>query len=92
MINLNPKTAEETLVLVASEPVDWVQMQLWANLNPENRVKSAMNALIFARAALRNTFEIRFPDLSPSQINMKILAHFSSSREFSRRHTEKTIE
>ena len=80
MINLDPRTAQETLAIVASEPVDWVQMQLWANLNPENRVKSAMNALIFARAALRNTFEIRFPELSPSEINMKILAHFTSLR------------
>jgi hypothetical protein len=82
MINLNPKTAQETLALVASEPVDWVQMQLWANLSPESRVNSAMNALLFARAALRGTFETRFPDLSPAEVNMKILSHFSTLQNY----------
>jgi hypothetical protein len=77
---LNPTSVEDTLAAVASQPIDWVQLRLWAELASEERVKTGMNALIFARAALRSTLQERFPEKSIAEINMKVLMHFTKLR------------
>ena len=77
---LNPTSVEDTLAAVASQPIDWVQLHLWAELTSEERVKAGMNALIFARAALRGTLQERFPEKSTAEINMRVLAHFTKLR------------
>lgn len=62
------------------EPVDWVQMRLTANLSPADRVLAGMRVTTFARAALRGTFARRFPELSRSELNMKVLAYLTPVR------------
>lgn len=61
-------------------PVDWVQVKLIANLSPGRRIVPGLRAQAFAMAALRGTLSRRFPHLSPSQLNMKVLAHFTPIR------------
>ena len=61
-------------------PVDWVQVKLIANLPPARRIVPGLRAQAFAMAALRSTLRCRFPNLSPSQLNMKVLAHFTPIR------------
>lgn len=62
------------------DPVDWVQMQLIANLPPHRRITPGMSAQAFAMAIFRSTLKRRYPDLTRSEINMKVLAHFSPVR------------
>lgn len=59
---------------------DWVQIELLARLAPEERVLVGLGAAEFARAALRGTLQERFPQLTAEEVNMKILAHFTSIR------------
>jgi len=61
-------------------PVDWVQIKLIANLPPEKRIAPGLQAQAFAMAALRGTFRKRYPDLSLSEINMKVLAYLTPVR------------
>jgi hypothetical protein len=62
------------------DPVDWVQMQLIANLSPEKRVAPGLQAMAFAMAALRGTLQTRYPELSLPEINMKVLAYLTPVR------------
>lgn len=62
------------------DPIDWVQMRLLANLTPADRVLAGMAVADFGRAALRGTFQRRFPELSASELNMKVLAYFTPVR------------
>jgi hypothetical protein len=62
------------------DPVDWVQMQLLANLAPEKRIAPGLQAQAFAMSALRGTFRKRYPDLSLSEFNMKVLAYLTPVR------------
>ena len=61
-------------------PVDWVQVKLIANLPPARRIVPGLRAQAFAMAALRGTLRKRYPDLSRSELNMKVLAHFTPVR------------
>ncbi|MBL8089379.1 MAG: hypothetical protein KF758_11335 [Anaerolineales bacterium] len=61
-------------------PIDWVQLTLLANMPIENRLIPILNAQEFAMAALRGTFRNKFPDLSMSEINMKVLAYLTPVR------------
>jgi hypothetical protein len=62
------------------DPVDWVQMRLTAQLSPADRVLAGVRAQAFAMAALRGTFSRRFPELSLSELNMKVLAYVTPVR------------
>lgn len=62
------------------DPIDWVQMRLIANLSPADRVLAGMRAAEFAMAMLRGTFAQRFPELSRSELNMKVLAYLTPVR------------
>ena len=62
------------------DPVDWVQMQMLAKLPPEKRIAPGLQAQAFAMAALRGTFQKRYPELSLSEINMKVLAYLTPVR------------
>jgi len=64
------------------EPIDWQQLELLAGLTPAQRVLLGMQAQAFARAALRGTLRRRFPELSQSELNMKVLAHFTPLRGY----------
>ena len=62
------------------DPVDWTQLRLLANLTPAERVSAGMRAQSFAMAALRGTFRRKHPDLSLSELNMKVLAYLTPVR------------
>jgi len=64
------------------DPIDWQQLELLAGLTPAQRVLLGMQAQAFARAALRGTLRRRFPELSQSELNMKVLAHFTPLRGY----------
>jgi hypothetical protein len=62
------------------DPADWVQLKLIANLPPERRIIPAMHAQAFAMGTLRCTLEKRYPSLTRSELNMKVLEHFTTVR------------
>ena len=59
---------------------DWVQLRLTGQLTPAERILSGMRAQAFAMAMLRGTLRKRFPELSQSELNMKVLAYFTPLR------------
>ncbi|MBI5838498.1 MAG: hypothetical protein HZB19_00215 [Chloroflexi bacterium] len=61
-------------------PIDWVQMELLAKLPPGQRILPALNATLMIRAGLRSAFTKKFPELSKSEINMKILEYLTPIR------------
>ena len=73
-----PDTLDE--LVRGLDPIDWVQLQLLARLSPAERVLAGMRAQAFAMAALRGTFQRRFPDLSRSELNMRVLSYLTPVR------------
>ena len=63
-----------------SADIDWQQLELMAQLSPAKRVLAGMCAQAFAMAALRGTLRRRFPELSQSELNMKVLAYLTPPR------------
>jgi len=75
----------EIEALVSSlDPVDWVQLEMTANLSPGQRILAGLQAQAFAMACLRGTWRRRFPELSSSELNMKVLAYLTPVRMESR--------
>jgi len=71
-------TPEEISAIVDGfDPIDWVQMELHAKLPPGKRIIPMLQASEMVRAGLRGTFRKKFPDLSLSEINMKILEYLT---------------
>ena len=69
-----PLTSEEISAIVDGlNPIDWVQMELLAKLPPGKRIYPSLQASAMIRAGLRTAFKRKFPNLSTSEINMKIL-------------------
>lgn len=62
------------------DPIDWVQMKLLANLPPEKRVVLAMRAQSSVMSTFKVTLKQKYPDLSESELNMKVLEHFTTVR------------
>jgi hypothetical protein len=62
------------------EPIDWDQLELLARLAPAERVLAMMRAQAFVMAGLRGAFARRFPELSQSELNMKVLAYCTPIR------------
>jgi len=71
---------EIAMIVKGLDPIDWTQMELIASLPPARRIIPPMQAQEFAMAALRGTFRKRFPELSTSEINMKVLAYLTPVR------------
>jgi hypothetical protein len=69
-----PLTSEEISAIVDRfDPIDWVQMELIAKLPPGKRIIPMLQATEMVRSGLRAAFSKKFPELSMSEINMKIL-------------------
>jgi hypothetical protein len=64
------------------DPIDWQQLELLADLTPAQRILLGIQAQAFARAALRGTFRCRYPELSQSELNMKVLAYLTPLRGY----------
>lgn len=74
-------TSEEISAIVSEfDPIDWVQLELLAQMPPEKRLIPGLVAQEFAMAALRGTFRNKFPELSMPEINMKVLAYLTPVR------------
>ena len=82
MTRKQPELTDEAIIeLVQSlDPIDWVQVRLIAALPPERRIVPGMRAQAWAMAALRGTLQRRFPNLTRSELSMKVLAHFTPVR------------
>lgn len=76
--SLSPSKISE--IVQGLDPIDWVQVELLAKLSPARRIIPCLQAQEFSMAALRGTFRRRFPELSLSEINMKVLAYLTPVR------------
>lgn len=72
---LSPK--EISAIVDGFDPIDWAQMKLLANLPSGKRIIPMLQATEMVRAGLRATFTKKFPELSKSEINMKILDYMT---------------
>jgi hypothetical protein len=71
-------TPEEISKIVDGfDPIDWAQVKLVANLPPGKRIIPMLQATEMIRAGLRAAFTKKFPELSRSEINMKILNYMT---------------
>jgi hypothetical protein len=74
----SPLTSEEISAIVDGfDPIDRVQMELLAKLSPGKRIIPMLQATEMVRAGLRSAFRKKFPELSMSEINMKILEYMT---------------
>jgi len=73
-------STEISSIVAGFDPIDWVQVELLAELPFEKRLLPGLNAQEFSMAALRGTFRRKFPELSMSEINMKVLAYLTPVR------------
>lgn len=74
-------TRQEIVELVRGlDPIDWVQLRLIAQLPPNKQIMASMHAAEFARAIVRGALMERFPNESRSEINMRVLRHFTTVR------------
>ena len=77
-MNKRPLTSEEISAIVDGfDPVDWDEMELLAKLPPGKRIIPMLQATEMVRAGLRAAFMKKFPELSRSEINMKILEYMT---------------
>jgi len=73
-----PLTSEEISAIVDGfDPIDWTQMKLLASLPPGKRIYPSLQASAMVRAGLRSAFTKKFPKLSLSEINMRILEYLT---------------
>ncbi len=71
-------TSEEISAIVNGfDPIDWMQMRLLAKLPPGKRIYPSLQASAMIRAGLRTAFKRKFPKLSLSEINMKVLEYLN---------------
>jgi len=61
-------------------PVDWEQVKRLARMSPAERVLVGLQAAEIERAAMCEKLRRLYPYLSQSQLNMKVLAHFTPIR------------
>jgi hypothetical protein len=81
MKNKRPLTPEEISAIVDGlNPIDWAQMELLAKMPPEKRLIPMLQATEMVRAELRNKLRKDFPELSRSEINMKVLRSLTPVR------------
>jgi len=74
-------TSEDISKMISGfDPIDWVQLDSLAKMSPEKRLIPGLNAQEFSMAALRGTFRRKFPMLSLSEINMKVLTYLTPVR------------
>lgn len=75
-----PEPIDTAAIVRGLDPADWVQIDLLKKLPPEKRIIPALRAQAFAMSTFRLTLESRYPNLSRSEISMKVLKHFTTVR------------
>lgn len=73
------------------DPVDWQQLELLSRVSPAQRALTMMAASEFVLAGLRGAFSRRFPELSPSEVNMRVLAYVTPLRGWSRDEPDRLL-
>ncbi len=74
MTERKPLTPKEISAIVAGlNPIDWIQMELLGKRPAGKRIYPSLRASVLIRAGLRTAFKRKYPELSSSEINMKIL-------------------
>ena len=74
-------SAIDTAAIVRGlDPADWVQIKLLRSLPPEKRIIPAMRAQAFVMSTFKLALKDRYPNLSESELNMKVLRHFTTVR------------
>ena len=69
-------TSEEISRIVDRfDPIDRVQIELLSKIPLGKRIFPSLQASAMLRAGLRTAFKRKFPELSRSEINMKILEY-----------------
>lgn len=76
----NFDTMEQKTFHFEPDPVDWQQLELLAQLSPAQRLLAMMAASEFALAGIRGAFRRRYPELSPGELNMRVLAYVTPIR------------
>ncbi len=66
------------------DPVDWEQVRLLLRLEPHERLRVMLDARELAVAMIRARLERQFPDLSPREINLKLIEETSRERPLPR--------
>ncbi len=66
-------------------PLDREQMRLLLKLTPGERLRVMLEARELAVALIRARLERQFPDLSPVEINLKLIEETSRERKLPRR-------
>ena len=77
MTNQHLTPEEISAIVDGLDPIDWTQMELLAKLPPGQRILPMLNATLMVRAGLRAAFTRKFPELSMSEINMKVLEYLT---------------
>ncbi len=62
------------------DSVDWEQLRLVRQLNPAQRLRLMLEARALAVALIRARLRRQFPDLSPREINLKLVEEVSRDR------------
>ncbi len=62
------------------DSVDWEQLRLILRLNPAQRLRVMLEARALAVALIRARLRRQFPDLSPREINLKLVEEVSRDR------------
>jgi hypothetical protein len=86
------RNLEIATIVAGLDPVDWVQLKLTSSLSPGQRILAGMQAQAFAMANLRGAFRRKFPDLSQSELNMKVLAYLTPVRMLPSEQSSQTRE
>jgi len=81
-------SSEIATLVKGLDPIDWVQLQLTANLSPGQRILAGMQAQAFLMASLRGTLRRKFPELGQAELNMKVLAYLTPVQMVGWRETE----
>jgi hypothetical protein len=55
------------------DPVDMAQLRLLARLSPGQRIQRLLDARELAVGLIRGRLRRRYPDLSPRELNLKVL-------------------
>ena len=79
-MSLTPQSTEIEALVQGLDPVDWDLLRLRGQMAPGQRILAGLQAQAFAMAALRGTWRRRFPELSPSELNMQVLAYLTPVR------------
>ncbi len=65
-------------------PVDWEQLRLVIRLTPAQRLRVMLEARALAVALIPARLRRQFPDLSPREINLKLVEEVSRDRSLPR--------